>query len=130
VDAAEEPQRHVPAELLDELVDERLGGAAPGEMRVERRAGGLELVRLAAEDAGAAGGARASSAALACAAILPKASGSLTARSASTLRSSGISALRRPETNWLYESPSRRAAALMRMIQSRRKVRFLFLRSR
>ena len=39
-------------------------------------------------------------------------------------------ALRQPDTNWLYESPSARAAALMRMIQSRRIVRFLFFRSR
>ena len=32
--------------------------------------------------------------------------------------------------NWLYESPCARAPALMRMIHSRRNVRFLFLRSR
>src|SRR4029453_13077080 len=128
--------------------------------------GGLELLRLPAEDGSAIRGrylrhllpigaprhpaqtgarakparpegdtasgvaAQASSAALACAAILPNASGSLTARSASTLRSSGISALRRPATSWLYESPSRRAAALMRMIHSRLNVRFRFFLSR
>ena len=44
---------------------------------------------------------QASSAALACAAIAPKAAGSLTARSASTFRSSAMSALRQPATNWL-----------------------------
>ena len=45
--------------------------------------------------------AQASSAALARAAICEKPAGSLTARSASTFRSSPISAFRQPETNWL-----------------------------
>ncbi len=35
-----------------------------------------------------------------------------------------------PATNWLYESPCSRAAALIRMIQSERIVRLRFLRSR
>jgi len=74
--------------------------------------------------------AQALSAALACSAIMPNACGSFAASSASTLRSSSISAFFSPLTNWLYESPFWRAAALMRMIQSRRKSRFLFLRSR
>jgi hypothetical protein len=41
------------------------------------------------------------SAALACSAIAPNAAGSLTARSASTLRSSSIPAFEQPCTNWL-----------------------------
>jgi hypothetical protein len=48
--AAEEPERHVPAQVVDQLVDERLRRAAARQVRVDRRAGGLELVRLAAED--------------------------------------------------------------------------------
>jgi hypothetical protein len=48
--AAEETQRHVPAQVVDQLVDERLGRAAAGEARIDRRTGGLELVRLPAED--------------------------------------------------------------------------------
>jgi hypothetical protein len=71
-----------------------------------------------------------SSAALACSATIEKAAGSLTASSARDLRSSSISALCSPEMNWLYYIPFARAAALMRMIQSWRNVRFLFLRSR
>ena len=39
-------------------------------------------------------------------------------------------AFRHPATNWLYERPSRRAAALIRMIQRRRNSRFRRLRSR
>src|SRR5262249_13265785 len=72
----------------------------------------------------------AASADFACSPIRPNAAGSVTARSASTCRSSSISALRQPATNWLYESPCWRAAALMRMIQRLRIVRFRFLRSR
>ena len=63
---------------------------------------------------------QASSAALACSAIAPNAAGSLTARSASTLRSSSMPAFAQPCTNWLYESPFARAAALIRVIQSLR----------
>src|SRR5205814_498339 len=124
-----EAQRHVPRPLLHELVDDRLLRAAARKPRVHRRAKGSEMLRLPAEERGLLAQAF-SSAERACSAILPNAAGSLTARSASTFRSSGISALRSPATNWLYDMPSRRAAALMRMIQSRRKVRFLFLRSR
>jgi hypothetical protein len=53
VDAAEEPQRHVPAQLVDELVHERLARAAAREARVHGRALRLELRRLPAEDPGA-----------------------------------------------------------------------------
>jgi hypothetical protein len=35
VDAAEEPQREVPPELADQVVQQRLGRAAPGEPRVD-----------------------------------------------------------------------------------------------
>src|SRR5439155_4233565 len=70
------------------------------------------------------------SAAFACSAICPNAAGSLTARSASTFRSSSMPALAQPLTNWLYDRPFARAAALIRMIQSRRNSRFLFFRSR
>src|SRR2546430_2236822 len=70
------------------------------------------------------------SAALACSAIAPNAAGSLTARSARILRSSSMPALPQPWMNWLYDSPFCRAAALMRVIQSWRKVRFLTFRSR
>jgi hypothetical protein len=53
VDAAEQPQRDVPAELVDELVHERLGRAAPREMRVHGRSLRLELRGLPPEDPGA-----------------------------------------------------------------------------
>jgi hypothetical protein len=53
VDAAEEPQRHVPGQLVDEPVDERLGRAAARQPRVDGRALRLEVRRLAAEDPGA-----------------------------------------------------------------------------
>src|SRR5262249_59008439 len=76
------------------------------------------------------GGDQASSADFAFSATAAKASGSETARSASTLRSSAISAFRQPAMNWLYESPFCRAAALIRRIQSRRNSRLRFFRSR
>src|SRR5919204_3244816 len=109
---------------LDEILalrDEEAELVAPatvGELPDE-----LELLVLPRPD-------QVSSAAFACAAIAPKAAGSFTARSASTFRSSAMSAFRRPATNWLYESPFARAAALIRTIQSRRKVRLRFFRSR
>src|SRR5439155_6760242 len=87
----------------------------------------LELLVVAGDDQAAV---CCSSADFACCAMAPKAAGSLTARSARTFRSSVIPALRQPATNWLYESPFARAAALMRMIQSRRNARFRFFRSR
>src|SRR5262249_49415673 len=85
-----------------------------------------ELERLVPRRGDQAG----SSADFAFSAIAAKASGSETARSASTLRSSPISAFRHPAMNWLYESPFWRAAALMRRIQSRRNSRLRFFRSR
>jgi hypothetical protein len=55
MDAAEEAQRHVPAQLVDQLVHERLARAAAGEVRVHGRALRLELRGLPAEDPGAIG---------------------------------------------------------------------------
>src|SRR2546426_2265831 len=45
-----------------------------------------------------------------------KVSGSRTATSASIFRFSSIPAMRRPDMSWLYDRPSRRAAALIRTI--------------
>jgi hypothetical protein len=50
VHAAEEPQRRVPGQLVDELVDERLVRAAAREVGVDGRALLLEVLRLVAED--------------------------------------------------------------------------------
>src|SRR5262249_6041894 len=50
VDAAEQPERHVPAQVVDQLVDEGLGRAAARAGRRGGRPRGLELVRLPAED--------------------------------------------------------------------------------
>jgi hypothetical protein len=36
VNAAEEPQRNVPAQVVDQVVQQRLGRAAPGESCVDR----------------------------------------------------------------------------------------------
>src|SRR5215211_2096409 len=129
VEAAEELQRAVPAVVVEDLADHGLLREPPAEVGVQRRAAALALLRLVEEDSFELG-AQLPSAAFACSAILPKAAGSFTASSASTLRSSSMPALRQPATNWLYESPSARAAALIRMIQSRRKFRFLAFRSR
>ena len=57
----------------------------------------LELLVLPRRDQAASF----ASAAFACSAIAPNAAGSSTARSARTLRSSSIPALRLPDTNWL-----------------------------
>src|SRR5207237_828942 len=101
-------------------VDERLHGL---QTRVERRddevlalaceqtelvalTTGLELADELEARVGGRGdqAADCSSADFARSTIFANAGGSFTARSASTLRSSVISALRQPETNWLYES--------------------------
>src|SRR5207249_6597090 len=70
------------------------------------------------------------SAFLATSASCPNAVGSWTARSARTLRLISTPALRSPFMRRLYDSWCRRAAALMRVIQSRRKSAFLRRRSR
>jgi hypothetical protein len=114
VQAAEEQQGRVPGGVgADDLGDRGIRGEAGAQLDVKRRAAfalpGLLLEDLVLRQAD-------SSADFACCAIAPNAWGSLTASSASTLRSSGISALRNPAMSWLYESPFWRAAALMRMI--------------
>src|SRR4029079_18980771 len=65
-----------------------------------------------------------------CSTTLRNPAGSRTAMSASTLRSRSMPASFRPLISRLYEMPFRRAAALIRMIQRRRKSRFLLRRSR
>jgi hypothetical protein len=100
VETREELERSVPAVLADDLRDDGLSGEPAADVRVERRAGALALLRLVEEDPLALGG-QLSSAAFACSAILPNAARSLTASSASTLRSSSMPALRQPATNWL-----------------------------
>src|SRR5438445_8813076 len=66
----------------------------------------------------------AGAAALAAATRAAKAASSRAAMSASDLRSRSMPARLRPAMNWLYEMSWARAAALMRMIHSRRKSRF------
>src|SRR5581483_1016228 len=127
VHAAEEPQREVPAQVGRKRRDARVVGEPRRQRRVHRRAR-LEVGRLAAEDLFLPG--QPGSADFACSASFPNATGSLMARSERTLRSSSTPASFRPEMNWLYERPFARAPALMRMIQSRRNVRFLTFRSR
>src|SRR5205814_164293 len=62
---------------------------------------------------------------LACSASVPNAAGLETASSERFLRSSVMPAFFRPLMNWPYVRPCSRAAALMRMTQSRLKSRFL-----
>ena len=103
--AAEQLERPVPPAVLDDLPNRRLGGEAAAQVGIERRAAALALLRLVKKSPFEPGGQLSSSAAFACSAIFPNASGSTTAISASTLRSSSISAFRQPATNWLYERP-------------------------
>src|SRR6266540_2791318 len=105
---------------------------APGAIGPDRNLELVELIRVATELGGELGSQAGvlASADFACSAIAPNAAGSLTARSASTFRSSSMPACLQPAMNWLYERSCCRAAALMRMIQSRRNVRFFALRSR
>ncbi len=93
VKSAGEPKWRVPRIGVDDRVDERLVRKRAPELLVQRRAtdGRLDLVE---EDLAAP--AQLWSAAFARSAILPNAAGSLTARSASTLRSSSIPALLQP----------------------------------
>jgi len=100
MEAAEELQRPVPALVRDHLGGDRLSREASAGERVQLRAGPLALLGLVEEAALEPGG-QFWSAALACSAIFPNASGSTTAISARTLRSSSIPAFRHPDTNWL-----------------------------
>ena len=100
---AEETQWQVPAQVGCDRRNALVAGQSAGERRVQRRAR-VEVLRLAAEDVGLAlGGGQTDvgSEAFACSASLPNAAGSLTARSASTLRSSSTPASFSPEMNWL-----------------------------
>jgi hypothetical protein len=102
VERAEELERTVPALVLEHLTGCRLGGEPPTHVGVERRAALLTLFGLMKKDLlELGGGGQRSSAAFACSATFANAVGSLTASSASTLRSSSIPALRQPATNWL-----------------------------
>jgi len=94
VQAGEELEREAPVDLVRQ---ERLVRECESEPLVQGRLA-REVPRLALECLPAL---QACSAAFARSAIAPKAAGSLTARSASTLRSSSIPALPSPFTNWL-----------------------------
>jgi hypothetical protein len=96
--AAEQSQRKVPAKVACDRRDAWIVGKEPSEPRVQRRPR-VEVLRLAAEDLLLPG--QLGSADFACSASLPNAAGSLTARSASTLRSSSTPAAFSPEMNWL-----------------------------
>ena len=100
VEPAEQLKRPVPARVVEDLANRGLSGKAPAHARVQRRAVPFALLRLV-EEGLLELVAQVTSAALACSAILLNAAGSLTARSASTLRSSSIPAFRQPATNWL-----------------------------
>src|SRR5262249_57493271 len=119
----------VPPQVERECRHARVVRQSAAQSRVQRRAA-VAVRRLAQEDLALALVRQLASADFACSASLPNASGSLTARSASTFRPTSTSAALSPEMNWLYESPFARAPALMRTIHSRRNSRFLFLRSR
>src|SRR3954453_848959 len=141
VQAAEESDRRIPPHLTDDRLHPPLGPTAEGspppggrepgaDVGIQRRAAALARLRLMQEGFLELGVQAVSSADFACSAIAPNACGSLTASSARTFRSSSMSAFFSPAINWLYERPLARAPALIRMIQSRRKVRFFALRSR
>jgi hypothetical protein len=103
VDSAEEPQGYFPARLVvaADLLEDGVLRVLAREASVERRAALLEVARKAAKDVRERFRAQTPSAALARSATFWNAAGSFTARSASTLRSSSISAFLRPATNWL-----------------------------
>src|SRR3954468_9149428 len=130
VQAAEESDRRIPPDLTDDRLDRLVGREPAADVGIQRRAAALARLRLTQEGFFELGVQAVSSADFACSAIAPNACGSLTASSARTFRSSSMSAFFSPAINWLYERPLARAPALIRMIQSRRKVRFFALRSR
>ena len=98
--------------VVDDLPHSRLESEAAAKLGIERRAAALALLRLVEKSPLELGGQLFSSAVFACSAIFPNASGSTTAISARTLRSSSIPACRQPAMNWLYDSPWPRAPAL------------------
>ena len=100
MESSEQLERAVPALVGNDLSGDRLSSEASADLCVQLRAGPLALLGLVEEAALEPGG-QLWSAAFACSAIFPNASGSTTAISARTLRSSSIPAFRHPETNWL-----------------------------
>ena len=100
MEPGEQLERPVPAVVGNDLLDEGLAGQPAADVGVESRARALALLGLV-EERRCELGLQLSRADFACSAILPNAAGSLTARSASTLRSSSIPALWQPATNWL-----------------------------
>lgn len=101
VQAGEQAQRQVPRQVGCDVVDERLAGELQAELVVQRRAAGA-VRRLPREELRLpVGCGYLASAAFACSAISPNFDGSLTARSASTFRSSSTFAAFRPAMNWL-----------------------------
>jgi hypothetical protein len=100
MESGEQLERPVPAVVGNDLLDEGLAGQPAANVGVESRACALTLLGLV-EERRCELGLQLSRADFACSAILPNAAGSLTARSASTLRSSSIPALWQPATNWL-----------------------------
>jgi hypothetical protein len=100
MEPAEQLERAVPALIRNDLGGDRFSSEASADLCVQLRAGPLALLGLV-EEAALEPGRQLWSAAFACSAIFPNASGSTTAISARTLRSSSIPAFRHPETNWL-----------------------------
>jgi hypothetical protein len=100
MECSEQLERPVPAVVGNDLLDERLASQPAADVGVESRARALALLGLVKERRCELG-LQLSRADFACSAIFPNAKGSLTARSASTLRSSSIPALWQPATNWL-----------------------------
>jgi len=100
VESGEQLERPVPAVVGDDLLDEGLAGQSAADVGVEGRAGALALLGLV-EERRCELALQLSRADFACRAIVPNATGSLTARSASTLRSSSMPAFWQPATNWL-----------------------------
>jgi hypothetical protein len=101
VQAAEDPNRDVPADLAYERVDGGIPGEAAADVRVQPRPTSLAGVSLPEERLFELSSQARSSADFACSASAPNACGSLTASSASTLRSSSMFVFFIPATNWL-----------------------------
>ncbi len=130
VQAAEQLQRAVPAARRRRSLARPARSEAAADLGIQRRAAALALLRLVEENA-----ARARRSAL-------RARSSPARRSCRTLRGrprrsrrepcgrARSPPCRQPAMNWLYDSPWPRAAALMRMIHSRRMSRLRALRSR
>jgi len=101
VQPAQDPDRDVPLDVPDDRVGRRIAGEPSTDVCVQPRAAPLAGVRLPEECLCELSSQLLSSADFACSASAPKACGSLTASSASTLRSSSMFAFFIPATNWL-----------------------------